>query len=74
MVIRIGAASAQSEPGGRRHRRAALPGERIGGPFEGERHRDGRELGGEQEHHRKRDAKLEVAPVGRPDVTATARA
>ena len=33
------------QPGVGRDRRAALPGQRIDRPFEGERHRDGRELG-----------------------------
>ena len=56
------------QPGGRGHRCAVLPGERIGRPFEGERHRDGRELGGQQKHHRSGDAKLEIAPIGRPEI------
>ena len=49
-------------------RRGAVAGQRIGRPFEGERHRDGGELGGEQQHGREDHAVLQVAPVGRPDI------
>ena len=56
------------EPIVRRHRRRAAAGERIGRPFEGERHRDGREFGEEQKHGRENDAALQVAPVRRPDI------
>ena len=52
----------------RRHRRGALAGQRVGRPFEGEGHRDGRELGGEQQHHGAQHAQLQVAAVGRPDI------
>ena len=43
-----------------RNRCAALPGQRIDRPFEGERHRDGRELGAEQQHRRPHHAPLQV--------------
>ena len=56
------------QPGRRRDRRTALPGQRVGRPLEGERHRDGGELGAQQQHHRDHDAQLQVAPVGRPDI------
>ncbi len=49
-------------------RRGAVAGQRIGCPFEGERHRDGGELGGEQQHGREDHAVLQVAPVRRPDI------
>ena len=49
-------------------RRGAVAGQRVGRPFEGERHRDGGELGGEQQHGREDHAIFKVAPVGRPDV------
>ncbi len=56
------------EPVARRDRRRAVAGQRIGRPFEGERHRDGGELGGEQQHRRDQHAVLEIAPFRRPDV------
>ena len=45
-----------------------MPGERIGRPFEGERHRDGGELGEQQQHQGADDAQPQVGAVGRPDV------
>ena len=65
MVSATGAASAQTSQSDGAHRRAALAGERVGRPFEGEGHRDGGELGGEQQHHRQRDAQL-AGRGGRP--------
>jgi hypothetical protein len=56
------------EPCGGQDRRTPLPGERVGRPFEGERHDDGGKLGGEQQRHRRGDAQLEIAAVRRPDV------
>ena len=53
------------QPGAARHRLAS---ESIGRPFEGERHRYGGELGGEQHHHRPYHPHLQVVAVGRPDV------
>ena len=52
----------------RRDRRGPLPGQRVGRPFEGERHRDGRELGEQQQHHRDQHAQLQVGAVRRPDI------
>ena len=56
------------QPVGGRDRRGAVAGERVGRPFEGEGHRDGRELGRKQQHHGAEHAQLQVAAVGRPDV------
>ena len=64
----IGAANTQVSQDVGRNRRAALPGQRIDRPFEGERHRDGGELGAEQQQRRPRPRALQVAPVRRPDV------
>ena len=49
-------------------RRSALPGQRIDRPFEGEGHRDGGELGEQQQHRRPDHAPFEVDAVGRPDI------
>ena len=51
-----------------RDRRRALSDQRVRRPFEGERHRDRGELGGEQQHQRAEHAQLQVGAVGRPDV------
>ena len=58
-----------------RHRHHPTPGrlvglvdERVGRPFEGEGHRDGGELGREQQPERKQHPRLEVGPVRRPYV------
>ena len=56
------------EPGGGRYGRASLPGQRIGCPFEGEGNRDGGELGREQQHYRRGNAKLEIAAIRWPNV------
>ncbi len=53
------------QPVGGGDRRAALAGQRIGRPFEGEGNRDGGELGGEQQHHRAQHAQL-AGRAGRP--------
>ena len=68
MVMAIGAAIAQSSQSEARDRRACPAGKRIGRPFVGERNRDGRELGRQQQHHGADHAQLQVAPVGRPDI------
>ena len=42
--------------------------ERIGRPFEGERHRDGDELGDDRQAERSDDTQLEVEPVRWPEI------
>ena len=49
-------------------RGAALAGERVGRPFEGEGRDDGGELGEQQQHRGAEHAQLQVAPVRRPDI------
>ena len=52
----------------RGNRRAALPGQRVNRPLEGERHRKRRELGRKQKKRRNDHAPLQVLAVGWPDV------
>ena len=49
-------------------RRAGGPGERVGRPFEGERHGDGRELRQHEQDERDHHASLEIAAIRRPDI------
>ncbi|GCC45469.1 hypothetical protein chiPu_0029851 [Chiloscyllium punctatum] len=42
--------------------------QRIDRPFEGERHRQRRELGEQQQHHRPDHAHLQIGAIARPDV------
>ena len=54
------------EPGGAGAVR--LMGERIGRPFVGEGHRDGGELGGQEQAKRHQHALFEIGAVARPDI------
>ncbi len=56
------------QPVGRSHWRTAGAGQRVGRPFEGERHKDGRELGRQQQTKRAQHPQLQIAPIRRPDV------
>ena len=49
-------------------RRGTVAGERVGRPFEGERHRHRGEFGEEQKHGGEDHARFEIGPVGRPDI------
>src|SRR5262249_16791105 len=44
------------------------PGQRVGRPFEGERHGNGGELGKEKQHGREDDTRFEIAAIRRPNV------
>ena len=57
-----------SQPIVRRDRRCATPGERVGRPFESERHGDGGELGDKEQHGREDNARFEIAAIRRPNV------
>ena len=63
MVIATGAAIAQKQPIGSRYRRGAFAGERIRGPFEGERDRDGRELRRQQQRQRPDHPQFQIAAI-----------
>ena len=52
----------------RAERRGAVARQRVCRPFEGERHRDGRQLRREDQDRGEHHAPFEVAPLGRPDV------
>ena len=49
-------------------RRGTVARQRVGRPFESKRHRDGRELGDENQHGREQDTRLQIGTVGRPDI------
>ena len=52
----------------RLHRRAVGAGQRVDRPFEGERHRQRRELGDQQQHHRPDHAHLQIGAIAGPDI------
>ncbi len=52
----------------RLHRRGIRAGQRVDRPFERERHRQRRQLGDQQQHHRPDHAHLEIGAIAGPDV------